>query len=239
MGKNRSTGWREMRRVLLAACLAVCLSGVCPAGEKPEPKDESDRIGYSIGYQIGGDFKRQGVELRSDLVVKGIEDALAGAEPLMAPEEMKRTLVEMKRKIVAAQQEGRKKAGEKDLAEGKAFLAGNAKKEGVATLPSGLQYKVLKDGEGVSPGAADNVTVHYRGTLIDGTEFDSSYGRGNPATFRVNAVIPGWTEALRKMKAGARWQLFIPSHLGYGERSSGRIPPNSTLIFEVELISVN
>ena len=229
----------EMKNVLLAAVLAIFLSGVCHAGEKPEPKDENDRIGYSIGYQIGGDFKRQGVEIRPELIVKGIQDALAGAEPLMAPEEMKRTLVEMKRKIVAAQQEERKKPGEKNLAEGKAFLAGNAKKEGVVTLPSGLQYKVLKDGEGVSPGAADNVTVHYRGTLIDGTEFDSSYGRGNPATFRVNAVIPGWTEALRKMKAGARWQLFIPSHLGYGERSSGRIPPNSTLIFEVELISVN
>ena len=158
---------------------------------------------------------------------------------MMTQEEMRRTLVEMKRKIMAAQQEMRKKTGEKDLAEGKAFLAENAKKEGVVTLPSGLQYKVLKGGEGVSPGAADNVTVHYRGTLIDGTEFDSSYGRGNPATFRVNAVIPGWTEALQKMKAGAMWQLFIPSNLGYGERSSGRIPPNNVLIFEVELISVN
>ncbi|MDX1815211.1 MAG: FKBP-type peptidyl-prolyl cis-trans isomerase, partial [Thermodesulfobacteriota bacterium] len=144
-----------------------------------------------------------------------------------------------KKKIVAAQREERKKAAEKNLAEGKSFLEKNAKKEGVKTLPSGLQYKVLKKGSGISPKKTDTVTVNYKGTLIDGTEFDSSYKRGKPATFRVGGVIAGWTEGLQLMKPGAKWQLFIPPNLAYGERGAGaRIAPNSTLIFEVELVSV-
>jgi FKBP-type peptidyl-prolyl cis-trans isomerase FklB len=132
-----------------------------------------------------------------------------------------------------------KEQGEKNLAEGKAFLAGNAKKQGVKTLPSGLQYKVLSAGKGKTPKASDTVTVHYRGTLIDGSEFDSSVSRGQPATFKVDGVIPGWTEALQLMKESDKWQLFIPAALAYGERGAPpRIPPQSTLIFEVELISV-
>jgi FKBP-type peptidyl-prolyl cis-trans isomerase FklB len=128
----------------------------------------------------------------------------------------------------------------KNLKEGKAFLAENGKKEGVTTLPSGLQYKVIREGTGVSPKATDNVTVHYKGTLIDGTEFDSSYKRNEPATFRTDRVIPGWTEALQLMKPGGRWQLFIPANLAYGERGAGsRIGPNSALVFEVELVKVN
>jgi FKBP-type peptidyl-prolyl cis-trans isomerase FklB len=158
----------------------------------------------------------------------------------MTPEEMNKTLVELKRKVTAAQQEERKMAAEKSRAEGEAFLAENAKKEGVVTLPSGLQYKILKDGAGASPQATDNVTVHYRGTLIDGTEFDSSHKRNQPATFRVSGVIRGWTEALQRMKPGAKWRLFIPAKLAYGERGTGSaIPPNSALIFEVELLKVN
>jgi FKBP-type peptidyl-prolyl cis-trans isomerase len=180
------------------------------------------------------------VELRSDLVVKGIRDALKGEKPLMTPEEMNKILVELKRKVTAAQQEERKMAAEKNRAEGEAFLAENAKKKGVVTLPSGLQYKVLKEGDGASPNGTDNVTVHYRGTLIDGTEFDSSHKRNQPATFRVNGVIRGWTEALQMMKPGAKWLLFIPAKLAYGERGAGSsIPPGSTLIFEVELVAVN
>jgi FKBP-type peptidyl-prolyl cis-trans isomerase FklB len=214
--------------------------GLCVAGEAPEIRDENDRISYSVGYQIGGDFKRQGVDLKSDLVVQGIQDALKGDKPRMAPEEMKRTLVELKRKVTVPQQEERKMAAEKSRVEGEAFLGENAKKEGVVTLPSGLQYKILKDGTGASPQATDNVTVHYRGTLVDGTEFDSSHKRNQPATFRVNGVIRGWTEALQRMKPGAKWQLFIPAKLAYGERGTGSaIPPNSALIFEVELLKVN
>jgi FKBP-type peptidyl-prolyl cis-trans isomerase FklB len=229
-----------MKRSLVAITLLVLSFGLCTAGEAPEIRDENDRISYSIGHQIGGDFKRQGVDLKPDLVVQGIQDALKGDKPRMTPEEMNKTLVELKRKVTAAQQEERKMAAEKSRAEGEAFLAENAKKEGVVTLPSGLQYKILKDGAGASPQATDNVTVHYRGTLIDGTEFDSSHKRNQPATFRVSGVIRGWTEALQRMKPGAKWRLFIPAKLAYGERGTGSaIPPNSALIFEVELLKVN
>jgi FKBP-type peptidyl-prolyl cis-trans isomerase FklB len=229
-----------MKRSLVAITLLILSFGLCEAGEAPEIRDENDRISYSLGYQIGGDFKRQGVDLKSDLVVQGMRDAVQGAKPLLTPEEMKKTLVELKRKVTAAQQEERKLSAEKSRAEGEAFLAENAKREGVVTLPSGLQYKIVKDGAGASPQATDNVTVHYRGTLIDGTEFDSSHKRNQPAIFRVNGVIRGWTEALQIMKPEAKWLLFIPAKLAYGERGTGSaIPPNSALIFEVELLKVN
>ncbi len=140
---------------------------------------------------------------------------------------------------MAKQTERMHEAGEKNKKEGEAFLAGNKKKEGVVTLPSGLQYKIIKDGSGAKPKPTDTVSVNYRGALIDGTEFDSSYKRGEPASFKVTGVIPGWTEALQLMKAGSKWQLFIPSNLAYGERGTGRdIAPNATLIFDVELLSI-
>ena len=217
----------------------VLFFGVGFAGEKPEVKGENDRISYSVGYQVGADFKRQGVDLNPDLLVKGVQDALSGAKPLMSQQEMNKTLVDLKRKVVSAQREEQKKAAEKNLADGKKFIEENGKKEGVATLPSGLQYKVIEKGSGASPKKTDTVTVNYKGTLIDGSEFDSSYKRGKPATFRVDGVIAGWTEALQLMKPGAKWKLFIPSNLAYGERGAGaKIPPNATLIFEVELLSV-
>ncbi len=229
-----------MKRILIAAALAVFSLSVCLAAEKQELANGNDRVSYSVGYQVGGDFKRQGVELNPDLFVKGIQDAMSGAKPLMTQQEMNKTLVDLKKKIVTAQREEQKKSAEKNLADGKKFLEANAKKEGVTTLPSGLQYKVIAKGTGASPKKTDSVTVHYKGTLIDGTEFDSSYKRGQPATFRVDGVIAGWTEALTLMKPGAKWQLFIPANLAYGERGAGsRIGPNSTLIFEVELIKVN
>lgn len=229
-----------MKKIAVHALLGIVfLAGVCLAGEKPEVKGENDQVSYSIGHQIGGDFKRQGIDLNPDLLVKGIQDAMKGTKPLMTEQEMRKTLVDLKKKIVAAQREETKKAAEKNLAEGKKFLEANAKKKGVKTLPSGLQYKVIKEGSGNSPKKTDTVTVNYKGTLIDGTEFDSSYKRGKPATFRVDGVIAGWTEGLQLMKPGAKWQLFIPSDLAYGERGAGaRIGPNSTLIFEVELVSV-
>ena len=230
-----------MRKIAVSVALGfVFLAGVCLAGEAPEITSEKDKINYSIGYQIGGDFKRQGIELDPDLVVKGIKDGLAETKPLMTQQEMRKTLVDLKKKIVEDQREQQMEKAKKNLAEGEAFLAGNGKKEGVVTLPSGLQYKVLAEGKGKSPVATDNVTVHYKGTLIDGTEFDSSLKRGKPATFRPDRVIAGWKEALQLMKEGAKWRLFIPAKLGYGERGAGsKIPPNATLIFEVELISVN
>lgn len=229
-----------MKQLLTALLSLGLLVSVAKAEEKPLLKDANDRTSYSVGYQIGSDFKRQGVGINPELMVKGVQDALGEKEPLMTLEEMQQTLVELKQKIVADQREEQKKAAAENLALGEAFLAENAKKEGVKTLPSGLQYKVIKEGSGKTPKADDSVTVHYRGTLIDGTDFDSSYARNQPTKFQVDRVIPGWTEALQLMKEGAKWELFVPANLAYGERGAGSaIPPNSTLIFYVELISVD
>jgi FKBP-type peptidyl-prolyl cis-trans isomerase FklB len=156
----------------------------------------------------------------------------------MTSEEIHATITSLQQRLMAAQQKALKEQAEKNLSESKAFLAENGKKEGIKTLPSGLQYKVLAESSGKMPKTDDTVTVHYRGTFIDGSEFDSSYKRGQPATFRVDGVIRGWTEALKLMKEGSKWQLFVPPELGYGERSMGPIPPNSTLIFEVELLTI-
>jgi len=227
-----------MKRILKTALCIGLLAGSAQAAEEPKLTDENDKNSYSIGYQIGGDLKRQGVKFNPEALARGVQDAVSGVKPLMTQEEMSQLLVELKRKIVAGQQEEMKKVAEKNAAQGKAFLSENEKKKGVKTLASGLQYKVMKEGTGGVPKAADKVTVHYRGTLIDGNEFDSSYARNKPATFQVDQVIPGWTEALQLMKAGSKWQLFIPPGLAYGERGAGPIPPNSPLIFEVELLSV-
>jgi FKBP-type peptidyl-prolyl cis-trans isomerase FklB len=228
-----------MKVIFRAMPLVAFLSALSPAGETPALKDGKEKISYSVGYQIGGDFKRQGVELDTDLLVKGIRDAAGGAEPRVPPQEMRKTLVDLKRKVEADERRRWREQAGKHRAEGEAFLAANGKKEWVVTLPSGLQYKVLVAGKGKSPNPTDNVTVHYRGTLVDGTEFDSSYKRNAPATFKADRVIAGWKEALPMMKEGAKWQLFVPSKLAYGEQGSGsKIPPDSTLVFEIELISV-
>ena len=229
-----------MKYLRTTAIGAVLLAGVCSAAEDIELKTENDRVNYSIGFRIGGDLKRQEVELSSQALLRGIEDALAGTETLMTGAEMSTTLEDLRKRIVAAQQEKAAQAAAQSLEAAEAFLAENAGKEGVTTLPSGLQYKVINEGDGKTPGATDKVTVHYRGTLIDGSEFDSSFSRNKPASFGVNQVIPGWTEALQLMQEGDKWQLFIPPKLGYGERGAGsKIPANSALIFEVELLSVN
>jgi FKBP-type peptidyl-prolyl cis-trans isomerase len=157
---------------------------------------------------------------------------------LLDEAERNRTLIELKRKVIALQAQERAAALQKNLQAGDEFLATNAKRDGVVSLPSGLQYRVLEPGSGKQPAATDTVTVHYRGTLIDGTEFDSSYSRNKPATFRADRVIDGWREALQLMQEGAKWELFIPAKLGYGEKGAGKIQPNSTLIFEVQLIKV-
>jgi FKBP-type peptidyl-prolyl cis-trans isomerase FklB len=212
----------------------------CSAAEPVELKDQNEKANYSIGYQIGGDFRRQGVAITPEVMISGVEDALSGAESRMTDEEMRNTLVSLKQRTSSTEQEAGQQAAQDNLAKGEDFLAKNATVEGVTTLPSGLQYKVIKAGSGPSPKRTDQVTVHYRGTLIDGTEFDSSYSRNQPATFQLDRVIPGWTEGLQLMQQGARWQLYIPAGLAYGETGSGaRIPPNSALVFDVELIKVN
>jgi FKBP-type peptidyl-prolyl cis-trans isomerase FklB len=213
-------------------------STFCFAGEKLELKDLKDKESYSLGYQFGQSLKLQGLDINLEVYTSGIRDALGGTKPPLSQEEMQKTVSELQQRLMAARQKELKEMGVKNLAEGKAFLEENKKKEGVKTLPSGLQYKVLKEGTGKTPKATDEVTVNYKGTFINGTEFDSSYKRGKPATFQLDKVIRGWTEALQLMKEGSKWQLFIPPELAYGDRGGGPIPPNTTLIFEVELISV-
>ena len=229
-----------MKLILMGAISMALASGISLAGDKVEPKTESDKISYSVGYRLGGDFKRQQVDIKSDMLLQGIEDAASGGEALMTDEEMRTVMMSLANRVKAAQMEKMKQQGAENIKAGEAFLAENSGKEGVTSLPSGLQYKVITAGEGKSPQKSDKVTVNYRGSLIDGTEFDSSYSRNKPATFGVGQVIPGWTEALQLMKEGDKWEIVIPSKLGYGERGAGaKIPPNSTLVFEVELISVN
>jgi len=228
-----------MKHLLTVIISITFLFSVCHAQEKLELKDQKEKESYSLGYQFGHNVKAQGVDIDLDIYTSGIKDALGGKEPQMSQEEIRSTIRGLQQRLQAARQKELKEQAEKNVEEGKKFLAENQKKEGIKTLPSGLQYKVMTEGSGKTPQATDTVTVNYRGTLIDGTEFDSSYKRGQPASFKVNGVIKGWTEALQLMKEGSKWQLFIPHDLAYGERGAGRtIPPGSTLIFEVELISV-
>jgi len=234
--KERSTTVRSLFVGLLCVLLGA-VHGM--AQDSAILKTQRDKVSYSMGLDIGRMLKMQGVDVDLELVTRGLKDAYTGNQPLLTDEEMQEVLTNFKKEFIAKQQELAKQQGEKNKKEGEIFLETNKKKEGVQTLPSGLQYKVLKAGAGKKPTATDTVTVHYRGTLIDGKEFDSSYRRGKPATFPVNGVIPGWTEALPLMEEGAKWELFIPSNLAYGERSAGGdIGPNATLIFEVELISI-
>jgi FKBP-type peptidyl-prolyl cis-trans isomerase FklB len=224
---------------ILATLVSIgFLFGVCSAAEKLELKDQKDKESYSLGYQFGQNMKAQGAELNLKVYTSGIEDALRGANPALSQEEIHKTISDLQKRIAAAQQKELKAMADKNLADAKIFMDENKKKGGVKTLPSGLQYKILAEGSGKTPKATDEVTVNYKGALVDGREFDNSYKRGAPANFRVDKVIRGWTEALQLMKEGSKWQLFIPPELAYGERGAGSVQPNSALIFEVELISV-
>jgi FKBP-type peptidyl-prolyl cis-trans isomerase len=196
-------------------------------------------LGMNIGSGLGNNLKKQSVEIDPVLVSQGLKDALSGAKTRLTQEEAQTVLTEVQTEVRKEQQEKMQEASAKNKSEGEAFLAANKSKEGVVTLPDGLQYKILTAGNGPKPTASDSVVCNYRGTLINGTEFDSSYKRGQPATFGVGQVIKGWTEALQLMPVGSKWQLVIPSSLAYGERGAGAdIGPDSTLIFEVELLSI-
>ncbi|MBI5420072.1 MAG: FKBP-type peptidyl-prolyl cis-trans isomerase [Deltaproteobacteria bacterium] len=228
-----------MRLHWLAALAVALLSVPAYAEEAAVLKTQKDKVSYGIGMNVGQNLKHQSIDVDVNLLAKGIGDVLSGGKTLMSEEEFRATMTALQQDLAEKQAETMKNLAEKNRKEGEAFLAENKKKEGVVTLPSGLQYKVNKEGSGSTPKETDTVETHYRGTLIDGTEFDSSYKRGQTATFPVNGVIPGWTEALQKMKVGSKWQLFVPSILAYGERGAGRdIGPNSTLIFEVELLGI-
>ena len=223
---------------VLTLALLVALPTLGTAADKPESLEE--RVSYGIGMNIARDFEKQEIKVNPELLAQGIKDVQAGGATLMNDDEVKATIAELQEMLKAKQAAMMKDLGEANKKAGAEFLAANAKKEGVKTTASGLQYKVIDEGAGKIPAATDKVKVHYRGTLVDGEEFDSSYKRGEPAVFPVNGVIKGWTEALQLMKEGSKFQLFIPAELAYGERGAGPvIGPNSTLIFEVELVAVN
>ena len=198
-------------------------------------KTDKQKFSYAVGFQIGQNLKRQKLELDPKTFSQGAQDALAGTNPRLKQEEMQAAIQAEQQKEVAKQQA----QAQKNLEAGQAFLEANKKKPGVVTLPSGLQYKVITAGNGKQPKLTDTVVVHYRGTLINGTEFDSSYKRNEPVTFPVDGVIKGWQEVLPLMKEGAKWDVYIPSELAYGPRGAGNaIGPNEVLIFEIELLSV-
>jgi len=229
-----------MKHIFTAAlCAAVAFSGPVFAADAPALKGDKEKLSYSIGMDIGGNLKRQSIEVDPDVLAKGIKDSYTGGKTLLTDEQARQAILDFQKQMMEKRAEAARKQGEKNKAEGEKFLAENGKKEGVNTLPSGLQYKELAPGTGKIPTANDTVTTHYKGALIDGTEFDSSYKRGEPVTVPVSGVIAGWAEALQLMKEGAKWQIFIPPDLAYGERGAGQeIGPNATLIFEVELISI-
>jgi FKBP-type peptidyl-prolyl cis-trans isomerase FklB len=219
-------------KYFVLTCASLALAASIFAQGKPQLKDQKDKASYAIGLNIGLNFNKQKLSVNTDTFMAGIKDGLAG-KPQMTEAEIRETMQNLEKDMEGKQKE----AADKNAKDGEKFLAENKKKEGVKTTASGLQYKVIKDSNGAQPKATDTVTVNYRGTLIDGTEFDSSYKRGQPATFPLNAVIKGWTEGLQLMKVGSKYQFFIPAALGYGERGAGGdIGPNSTLIFEVELL---
>ena len=237
------------------ACLAGCASHSKPGATPVKPgatasqtpaaqtpagtnvlNDEKARISYAIGMSMGHNLQHQGVEVDANLVARGVNDVLSGPT-LLTPEQAQEVLTAFQKEFATKQQKIREEAAAKNKAEGEAFLATNKNNPGVNMLPDGLQYKVITNGDGTIPTSNDVVTVNYRGTLIDGTEFDSSIKRGKPEQFPVGNVIHGWTEALLQMKVGSKWQLFVPSELAYGARGRPGIPANSVLIFEVELLS--
>lgn len=228
-----------MRKIGIVILGFVLLAVQVNAEEKQVFQSQQEKISYGIGVSVARNFQLQGVEIDPDVMIKGLKDALSGGKLLITEDDLRATLNTYQAQLIQKQTEVRKVAAEKNKREGDAFLDENKKKEGVVTLSSGLQYKILTKGDGKIPTDADTVECNYRGSLINGTDFDSSYQTGKPATFKVSAVIPGWIEALKLMPVGSKWQLFIPSQLAYGERGAGlQIGPNATLIFEVELLAI-
>jgi FKBP-type peptidyl-prolyl cis-trans isomerase len=217
----------------------MALPALVSAQEAPALTTEQAKLSYAMGMDLGNQLKIQALSIDPAVFSRGLEDAMAGRKTLMTVEEVKAVINDLQKTMMAKQMDAAKAIGDKNKGEGDAFLAANKAKDGVITLPSGLQYKVLTVGTGKKPTLSDTVVCQYRGTLIDGKEFDSSYSRNQPATFPVQGVIKGWTEVLQLMPVGSKWQVFIPSSLGYGERGAGGlIAPNAALVFEIELVAI-
>ena len=226
-----------MRLITIVAILVLVVA-VCRAEESGPLTGKKAKNSYSLGYDFGNNLRTQEVDLDENVLIAAIRDALSGKAPALKIDEMRENLKQQRKEVLIRYNLRNRGQSAKNKEDGTKFLAANKSKAGVTTLPSGLQYTVLKEGDGPRPQAKDRVKVHYRGTLVNGTEFDSSFGPSGPAIVRVDDVIKGWTEALQLMNVGAKWQLFIPAELAYGPRQFGRVPPNSTLIYEVELLSI-
>jgi FKBP-type peptidyl-prolyl cis-trans isomerase FklB len=228
-----------MKKFIVVALMLSIGGGTILAQTKTAPKTKKEKVSYSIGVNIGKNMKMQGLDIDQGYLTQGIKDGLNNSKTAMSDKDMDETMKSFQQEMSTKMQAKQKIEGDKNKKEGEAFLEANKKKDGVITLPSGLQYKILKEGSGVKPTATQTVKCNYRGTLIDGKEFDSSYKRGEPTEFPVGQVIKGWTEALQLMPVGSKWQLFIPSNLAYGENGGGSmIGPNAALIFDIELISI-
>jgi FKBP-type peptidyl-prolyl cis-trans isomerase FklB len=227
-----------MKLRLFAIAFTIFTATASMAQEAPALKTQKEKVSYGIGMDISKDFKQRALDLDIELLIKGFRDGYTGSKALMTDEEIRATLMAYQKELQEKEAAAIKALAEKNKTEGDAFLAANKTKEGVVSLPSGLQYKILKAGNGKLPIDTDTVSVHYQGSLINGTIFDSSIKRGEPISLSPKEVIPGWKEALTLMPVGSKWQLFVPSNLAYGPQPNGPIEPNSVLIFEVELLSI-
>ena len=225
-----------MKIKLVAVALGLVMSTAINAGDAL--KSDLDKLSYSIGTDLGKNFKSQGIEVNPTVLADGIKDGMSGANLKLTDDQMKDVLTKFQKDLMEKRTAEFNKKAEENKVKGEAFLAKNKSKEGVVTLPSGLQYKIVKNGTGAKPGKDDNVTVEYKGTLMSGEVFDSTEKTGKPATFKLSQVIPGWTEALQLMPVGSTWEIYVPANLAYGQRSvGGPIGPNETLIFNIHLIS--
>ena len=228
-----------MKRIWMAGLALGLFASIVSAQEAPALKTQKDKLSYAIGIEMGKGVKDQGFDVDPNILILGIKDALSGGKPLLSEEDLRAIIADIQEEMKQKQMQAMEEAADDNRKAGEAFLAENTKKEGVVTLPSGLQYKVLTAGQGKKPAETDTVLCNYKGTFLDGTEFDSSAQSGKPAAFDLKGIIPGFKEALLLMPVGSKWQVFIPSGLAYGEHGAGNvIGPNSTLIFEIELVSI-
>lgn len=230
---------KQSLAIVLLITVGALLSACGTQERKTELKTQDEKISYALGLDIGGSLSELNTELDIVTLIQAIRDTLTGGDVLLTGKEIAEVMQEFSKQMATKQNQEAQAQQNENLTEGEMFMEENKNKEGVQTTASGLQYKVLTEGDGAKPSGADRVTVHYRGTLLDGTEFDSSYKRGQPATFALNGVIKGWTEGLQLMKMGSKYEFVIPPELAYGKRGTGgQIGPDATLIFEVELLDI-